>query len=216
MNLNNCRLFSGLAEKETKKISVSSKLFNFQKGEIIFSQGDEAKGFYIIANGIVKIYQLSKAGNENLLHIFEKGESFGEAAAFGEGFFPAFAETMQKSEIIFIPIKEFKELLKDNPSLTINLIASLSKLMHILVDQIESLTLKDAGERLAKFLLTCAKKNKAAKFTLPTNKTSLAKKLNIKQETLSRLFARFQAVNIMKIDGNKVEIKDKESLENLI
>lgn len=88
------RLFGGLSPQELAKVSGISRAKSYSGGTLIFSQGNEARGFFLIAKGAVKIFQLSPDGKEHLLHTSHEGESFGEAAAFGLGIFPANAETI--------------------------------------------------------------------------------------------------------------------------
>jgi CRP-like cAMP-binding protein len=61
---------------------------NFGAGELIFSEGDEGVGFYVILSGRVTIFKLSMEGKGQILHIFGPGEPVGEVAVFaGKNFF---------------------------------------------------------------------------------------------------------------------------------
>ncbi|MDP3283056.1 MAG: cyclic nucleotide-binding domain-containing protein, partial [Desulfobacterales bacterium] len=116
-------LFEGLPDEqlhEIKKIAVSRQ---FSKGETIFSEGDPGDGFYIIAEGHVKIYKVSSEGKEQILHIFGIGEPFGEVPVFTGQPFPANAEAIAKSRLLFFPRSDFVELIKGNPSLALNMLA---------------------------------------------------------------------------------------------
>lgn len=52
----------------------------YQKNEIIFWQGDEGRGFFLIVTGRVKVFQLSPEGKEQIIHIFGAGEQFAAIA----------------------------------------------------------------------------------------------------------------------------------------
>ena len=75
----------------------------FHRGQIVFSEGDDGTGFYVVISGRVKIFKLSPEGKEQILHIFGPGDPFGEAAVFSGQHFPANAEAMESSRIFFFP-----------------------------------------------------------------------------------------------------------------
>lgn len=219
--LKESQLFSGLTDVDLQKIVAIAKPRKFNANELIFSQGDPAAGFYLIASGAVRIFQISSGGKEHMLHVFRKGESFAEAAALGCGIFPASAETLEESELILIPTSAFKKILAENPSLSINIIGKLSSLLHMFVEKIESLTLKDAGTRLAEYLVNLAKNSgsiseKKVTIKLPLTKGSLAKELNMTQETFSRVLAKFKAGHHISVAGNEITIENMKSLQEVI
>ena len=75
-------LFNGLPEKQIKQIESIAVIKKYSKGEVIFLDGDNGDGFYIVAQGKVKIYKSSSEGKEQILHIFSDGEPFGEVPVF--------------------------------------------------------------------------------------------------------------------------------------
>ena len=68
---------------------------------MFFSEGDEGVGFYIILSGKVKIFKLSADGKEQILHILEDQEPFGEAAVFAGENYPAFAQALVETQRLF-------------------------------------------------------------------------------------------------------------------
>jgi CRP-like cAMP-binding protein len=82
--LRRCPLFAGLKEEELTKIKSIASLKKVGKKEIIFSDGEEAKGFYAIFSGKVKIYKVSPEGKEQILHVVSAPDAFAEAALFLE------------------------------------------------------------------------------------------------------------------------------------
>ncbi len=79
-------------------IAVDKK---YRKGQTLFSEGSKANGFYIIVSGKIKVYKVSLEGKEQILHIFAKGDFFGEVPMFAGGNYPAHAETLEASRVLF-------------------------------------------------------------------------------------------------------------------
>jgi CRP/FNR family transcriptional regulator len=76
------------------------------------------------------------------------------------------------------------------------------------------LALGDAPTRLAKYLLSRARTmSSGSEMELPTTKSALATELNVKLETLSRLFARFKKSGIIGINKNKIVLLDPNRLK---
>ena len=133
-----------------KEVSVSKK---YQKGEIIFMDQDEGTGFYLVAEGLVKIFKVSPSGKEQILHVFGPGEPFGEVPVFSGRRFPANAEAIRESRLLFFPRSGFLGLITSRPSLALNMLAVLSMRLRQFTQQVENLSLKEVPARLAAYLL---------------------------------------------------------------
>lgn len=209
-------LFEGLPDEQLEKISQIAIAKRFSKGETIFSEGDEGVGFFIAASGLIKIYKVSPDGKEQILHIFGPGEPFGEVPVFTGQPFPASAQTLLKSHLLFFPRKAFVTLISDNPSLSLNMLAVLSGRLRLFANQIESLSLKEVPGRLATYLiyLSDEQKNKTS-VTLDIPKGQLASLLGTIPETLSRIFARISDQKLIEVNGRHIKLLDRDALEAL-
>jgi hypothetical protein len=104
-HLSQVDLFKGLTVEELEAIAriVSNK--EYKKGQLIFSEGDEGVGFYLVISGRVKVYKLSPEGKEQIMHIFGPGQPFAEVPVFEGSRYPANAETMDNCKLFFFPEK---------------------------------------------------------------------------------------------------------------
>jgi CRP/FNR family transcriptional regulator len=146
-------LFNGLPEDQMVAIRKIALEKEFNKGEIIFSEGDEGNGFFVIAEGRVKVFKLSTEGKEQILHIFGPGQPFGEAPVFAGQKFPANAQAIEKTRVLFFLRISIVNLISANPSLALNMLAVMSKKLRQFAVQIENLSLKEMPARLASYLL---------------------------------------------------------------
>jgi CRP/FNR family transcriptional regulator len=78
-------LFKDLPEEHLDNLAMILTDQVFRKRQLIFSEGDQATGFYVVISGCVKIFKRSMDGKEQILHIFGPGAPIGEAAAFNSG-----------------------------------------------------------------------------------------------------------------------------------
>jgi CRP-like cAMP-binding protein len=209
-------LFNGLPEDQLRDLTQIAVDRQFKKGQIIFSEGDEADGFYVVVQGLVKIFKLSVEGKEQILHIFESGEPFGEVPVFTGQHFPAHAEAIAKSRLFFFPRDAFTDLIEQNPSLALNMLGMLSKRLRQFTVKVEHLSLKEVPGRLADYLLNLAdEKGGESPVDLKISKQQLASLLGTIPETLSRILTRMTKQGLIQVDGPRIKIMDREGLEEL-
>jgi CRP/FNR family transcriptional regulator len=209
-------IFSGLAVGHLQEIKMVAVNKHLNKGELIFSEGDEGNGFFVVVDGQVKIYKLSSEGKEQILHILGSGETFGQVAMFAGRSFPANAEALAKTHLLFFPRNAFKSLISGDPQLAMQMLAVLSMRLRQFTIQIENLSLKEVPGRLASYLIYLAdEQQKEDQVDLPISKGHLASLLGTIPETLSRIFAKMSSQNLIEVEGRTIRLVDRMGLEDL-
>ena len=209
-------LFNGLPEDQITAIKQITIEKQVNKGQIIFSEGDQGKGFFVVAEGRVKVFKVSTEGKEQILHIFGRGQPFGEVPVFEGQRFPANAQAIEKTRVLFFPRAAIVNLIAANPSLALNMLAVMSKKLRQFAVQIENLSLKEMPARLASYLIYLAEEQAQDEVvTLKISKGQLASLLGTIPETLSRIFAKLSGQNLIRVDGKKITLLDRSALEDL-
>ena len=210
-------LFRGLAPKHYDELAMILVDQVVPRGQMIFSQGDEATGLYVVISGRVKIFKLSVEGKEQILHLFGTGEPIGEVAVFTGGKFPAYAEALEETRLFFFPRPAFIDLIRKYPSVALNMLAVLSLRLRQFTSLIEDLSLKEVPGRLAAHLLYLGEgKKDVAEVDLDISKNQLASLLGTIPETLSRILARMARDGFIELSGQRrIRILDRKGLEEL-
>ncbi len=209
-------LFNGLSEAQLNDVRQIAVDKFYDKGKTVFLEGDDCNGFYIVADGKVKIYKVSFEGKEHILHIYGPGNPFGEVPVFAGRNFPANAQTLLKSHLLFFPRKAFIDLISQNPSLSLNMLAVLSMRLRQFTVQIENLSLKEVPGRLATYLLYLSKEQgETDVVTLNISKGQLASLLGTIPETLSRILAKMNKEYLIDTRGRDIKLLDQSGLEIL-
>ncbi|MDA3917776.1 MAG: Crp/Fnr family transcriptional regulator [Deltaproteobacteria bacterium] len=209
-------LFSGLSDEYLEKISFISTTLQFNRGQIIFQEGDKADGFYMVEKGKIKVFKLSYEGKEQILHIYGPGHSFGEVPVYEGKNFPASSMALEKSEIIFLPRDKFVDIITQTPGLGMNLLADLSRRLREFTIQIENLSLKEVPARLAAYVLTLSKEQKnEKKVVLPISKAQLSNLIGTTPETVSRVLKKMMDSSYIKVETKTILIEDYEGLLEL-
>lgn len=209
-------LFEGLPRKQHEDLARIVVHRSYKRGQTIFSEGDEGTGFYVVISGRVKIFKLSPEGKEQILHVFGPGEPFGEVPMFAGQRFPAYAEALDPSRVLFFPRDAFVGLIKKDPTLALNMLAILSRRLRRFTLLIEDLSLKEVPGRLAAYLLYVSDQRGGSNdLQLEVAKGQVASLLGTIPETLSRVLTKMVRQKLIQSDGRRLRILDRQGLEEL-
>jgi CRP-like cAMP-binding protein len=210
------QLFGGLPEEHIEEIQKISVDKYFNKGEIIFFDGDEGIGFYLVVEGSVNVYKLSLEGKEQILHIVKEGETIGAVPVFSGKSFPANARAISKSHLLFFPREKFIHLIINKPSLTMNILALLSMRLREFTIQVENLSLKEIPGRLAAYLLYLSQEQGGKDLIkLNLSKVQLANLLGTGPESLSRALGNMKRRKLVEEEGANIRLINSGALKKL-
>lgn len=205
-------LFAGLDESRLGDLLRDASIRDHPKGQLLFQQGDTADRFYVVLGGWVKIFRLTPDGDEAVMALFARGESFAEAAMFMGGQFPASAEVVEQARLLRVESRPFKNRLHAEPEIAVAMLASVSLRMHYLVGQIEQLQVRSGTQRVADFLLKlCSAEDGPTEIALPYDKSLIASRLGMKPESFSRALARLRDLGV-RTERSRVSIADAAAL----
>ncbi len=212
----NVPLFKGLPADQLDRIAGIGVPRVYRRGEIVFSDGEEANGFYVAMRGRIKIFKLSPEGKEQVLHIMGFQEPFGEAAVFIGGKFPAHAQALEESLLIFFPASAFLHLTRNDPTLAMNMLALLSQRLKQFAGLVEQLSLKEVPGRLASYLIYLSDRAQGADLVeLDIPKTLLANVLGTIPETVSRVLGKMTSEGLIEVEGRRIRLLERKKLETL-
>ncbi len=209
-------LFRGMSPQMSQTLIGNSSPRRYEKGAMLFHQGEPALAFFIILDGWVKIYRTTPDGLEVVLHVFKRGETFAEAAMFLGGRYPASAETVAPSRLLKIDGETFRARIRERPELAMSMLASASYQLKMLVEQIEQIKVRSAPQRIADFMIRIAPTREGpVVLELPFEKSLLANRLGMKPESFSRALARLRAHGVT-VDREIVKIADVGRLVSFV
>lgn len=205
-------LFDGVPDEAVRRLVGNHGPKAFRKGTILFQQGEQADSFYFILNGWVKIYRASPAGSETIVGVFSRGESFAEAAMFNGGHYPVDAEVISDSRLLRIDAANFRRLVHEEPDLALAMLASCSKHLKYLVEQLEQIKQLSAPRRIASFLVgLCPRTTGQCTVTLPYEKALIASRLSMQPESFSRAMLKLKGLGVT-VEKEHVSIDDVQQL----
>jgi CRP-like cAMP-binding protein len=187
---------------------------------MLFRQGQPAERFYFVQTGRVRLFRLAADGGEKVIELIGPGQTFAEAVMFmsepaGSGRFPVCAAALEAAQLLAIDSRDFAAMLRESPETCFALLGDLSRRLHAMIAEIDSLTLHSAQGRVARWLLRgidAAESGTGPTLRLSVSKSVLASRLSIQPETWSRITRRLMDQRVIRVDGELVEILDREAL----
>jgi CRP/FNR family transcriptional regulator len=213
-------IFAGLDVGGIAEIRAMSRPITYEKGEIIFQEGEPAFGFYIICSGKVKLAKHSLGGKRQILKLLGPGEMLGEKTMFDREVYTAYAKTLEKTKVNFLEREAFIDFLRRYPSVSFKIIEKLSRELKGFQSKLIETSYEGSAERLARLLLLMSEdygmeEDGGLYIGVDLSRTELAEMAGISPETAIRTLSRMKERGIIALKGHKIYILDKESLSEI-
>jgi len=208
-------VFRGLKSETVRHIIAPATTMMVKPHETVCRQGNHATAFFIMIDGWTKHYRINLSGEEAVIHVMTRGDSFAEAAALTGGRFPATAEAITDAKVVRVPADHMIRCIREDPDIGLAIIASISERLHHLMQQVEQLKAQSGVQRVAEFLASRATVDSGScTITLPYDKVLIAARLGLKPESLSRTFAKLRSVGVA-VHAAHVAVSDVAKLRRL-
>jgi len=219
------RLFCNLAPKALAGLDAISSLATYPKGAILFVEGQDSRGVFVICNGRVKLFASSPGGKSLILRIADPGELIGLPGTISGKPYEATAEAQEPIQANFIPRKPFLEFLRAHGEVALRVAEALSDIYYATYREVRYLGLcGSVEEKLACFLLDFAARhgsdhgseNDQTRVALTLTHEEIAEIIGSSRETVSRLFADFRRKGLVQVHGSTLVIVNKTGLQELL
>jgi len=211
-------LFRELNDYELTKITDIAIARDWKKQSHVFLQGDPLENVYFIYDGRIKVYKSDVNGKEQIVAIMKKGEMFPHVGFFRKGDYPAYAEVLEPSTLIAVPISKFETVLIENPELCIKVFRVLGEKIVDLQNRLEEQILNNTYEQIIKLLIRLGQKYgkelEDGRILLKAEFTNkdLANMIGTTRETISRTLTKMKKDDLIEVDDEGDMLLDIEFL----
>lgn len=219
IELRQAYLFADADDQQLTRLCQGAEIIGLRHGDPLFHHGQPAARFFFLRSGQVKLFRVSPDGHEKIIEIVRPGQTFAEAVMFmgNQGRYPVSCEAISDCELYAFDQKNFLQVLAESHEIGFSMLASMSRRLHMLVNQIDSLTLQNATYRLAMYLLEQAPPGaQAAEVVLTTPKGAIASRLAIQPETLSRILGKLREQGLVAVHGHQITLRNLQGLRELV
>ena len=211
-------LFGELDEATLAKLAARAVERRYERDEVLFIAGDEARGLYVIVEGSVRAFRESLDGREQVIHVERAGATVAEVPAFDDGAFPSTVAAEEPTAVLFIDKRDARRLCMEHPEIALAALKVMAGRLRRCAELVETLSLREVGQRLARFLLAEARAKgvrgdgRALRLTLTQTNQQIASRIGSVREVVSRALARLQHDGLVSHEGRTLTIPDESKL----
>lgn len=213
-------LLDGMDNAVLGDILSSSRPKSFKRGTAIYSQGDEAKMYFIILHGRIKIAQVGSNGSQTVIRILGRGDPFGCAAVLGRPHYPCSASAVVDSLVLAWDVATAQELLARYPVLGSNALGLFLGRLEEAHERMRELSSDRVEQRVAYALLRLCRQAglrgvEGVTIDFPIGRQDLAEMTGTTLHTVSRILSRWEQSAIVKSGRRRILIRDTDALETI-
>lgn len=217
------RVFCDLPVPVLGALDSISSSSTFPKNAVLFVEGQEPRGVFVICAGRVKLSMNSADGKCILVRIAEAGEMVGLPGTLSGCLYEVTAETLEPVQANFIPREAFLRFLRENGEAALRVTEMLTQIYLSTLKEIRYLGLaRTASGKLAQFLLDLTEGPRAGvvkdkpRATLTLTHREIGERIGASRETVTRLFSDFRREGLIEVRGSTIILPDIAGLRDLV
>ncbi len=204
--------FSELDKNDLSLLAQNALSFSAIPEQVVFLQGETARGLYFVETGWLKGSKITSTGREQVLRYFGPGETVNEVSLFLDSPNQATLIALEDSMVWLIPRETVLTMMESNPKVMRGITRSLAKRLLYVVNLVEDLSLLPLEARVAKFLLEHAEASIFERRRWATQ-AELAARLGTVPDVLHRVLRGFSEAGLIEVARQHIIILNRAGLE---
>ena len=205
--------------REIHAANISNLNSLHPRGRVLFTEGEPARGIYLLRSGRAIVSISSSEGKVVILRTARPGDVLGLSSALSHSSYDTTIRTLEPCRTDFVPRAELLKLMQHSHAGTQAVLKILSRELTQVTDRTRSLLLpQTASARLAKLLLDWSKEanaQDAARIDKVFTHEEIAQMICATRETVTRLLAGFSRSGVIQITSDSILILDREALKKI-
>ncbi|OKS87517.1 response regulator [Mucilaginibacter polytrichastri] len=197
--------------EELKGLIAHRKIRQIKKKQVLYYEGDQPQGLYLILEGAVKTIKMAEDGRELMTGLFKADNYLGINSLLMDDVFTETAEAIEDTTLCLLPKEEVVKLLNKYPEIGQQFIKLLSNNIREKEEQLIELAYKSVRKRLAQVLIRLSKQFADA-HEFKISRDELAAMAGMATETVSRTLSDFKEEKLIEKKGSLINILDMNRL----
>jgi len=199
--------FDELPEAVLKDLAEATQLHAYERGDILFWEGDECAGLHIIESGSVKLYRISPQGRQYIIAVLTEGATCNEVPAFDGGTNPVNVEALEPTRVWVVDAHTLRELVKSNPEFALKVLSKFGQNLRALVGKVSEMAFYQVTHRLAR-LIDEMQTQPHPHWT----QEQLAARLGTVREVVSRSLKELEKSGAIRVEDRRIQIINDDVL----
>ena len=215
------RRFCNMSHETLEALDNSKFTSVYPKGSLLFVEGEQPRGVFILCNGRAKLTTTSTEGRTLIVKIAGAGEILGASATILGRPYEVSGETLEPSQVNFIRRDDFLRLLNTYSEACMHTAQQLSEKYQSAQQEIRSLGLaQTTSEKLAKLILNWSAQGEetaeGTRLQVLLTHEEIAQMIGTTRETVTRLLSDFKRKKYISVKGSNLFIIGKQAMEALV
>ncbi|MBK9927520.1 MAG: Crp/Fnr family transcriptional regulator [Anaerolineales bacterium] len=206
--LRNNLYFDELPEKELKDIAANTQLREYERGDVLFWEGDPCAGLHIIESGSVKLFRVSPQGRQYIISVISEGATCNEVPAFDGGTNPVNVEALETSRVWLVEPQVLRGLVKSNPEFALKVLSKFGQNLRQLVGKVSEMAFYQVTHRLARLITEMPTEDVRPHWT----QEQLAARLGTVREVVARSLKELEKSGAIRMEDRRIQIADGDVL----
>lgn len=210
--------FGELPRPDLDSLAGYAQLHKFRRGATIAARGEPIPGVIVLVEGSAKLSLRRNESEEKVARILEPGQCFGHAAMLLERPCPVDVVALSNCTVATIPPMPVLQLMEQHASFAMALARTLAERVLEMVGELEACVQQSSLQRLACFLDSRAEPaDEKGKWIvrLPATKSTIAARLGVKKETMSRMLRELVSRGLIAVAGAEIAILNRAGLAQI-
>ena len=210
--LKKSELFASLKDGELRDIVKYFEKTGYRNNESIFVEGDPSDKFYLVAEGSVKVLKHTMMGKDIILEIMSPGDIFGGVAVLDKKPFPASAQAMESTTVIWISRHNLLKIMDEYPVLKLEIVKYFSDKLRDAHEMLKNIATERVEKRIASLLLKLSEKvgiddNGYRKIDFRLTRQEISEMVGTTVETCIRTMSKLQKSGMVRSSNGRILIK---------
>lgn len=205
--------FEGCSSSELQSIRQYLSKKEVGKREAVVFQGDPCDTLYFVVSGAIKVYKTSAGGKVQILHIAQKGESFGDIGVFDSGPAPATMMAITPTTLYQIRRRDLDALIRKYPKVALNALRALAIRVRRDSRLVEELSFGQVINRVARLLLQYMEWETGSGIRL--TQQDMANMVGSSREMVNKSLRYMEDQKALRTTRKGIEIIDGKILEDI-
>lgn len=209
------RAFGELSERAARDVEEASFPIHYPDAATLFSEGEPARGIFIVNTGSVKLFLSSGDGRILIVRVAKAGDILGLPGTISGGPYEVTAETLGSCHMIFIKRQHFLRLMNTYKEISVGVANQLMAMYQSACHEIRCVGVaQSSGEKLALLILDwpLSGGDTPSRIKFAFRHEEVAQMIGISRETVSRLFVNFKKKRLAELVGSTLYVRDRELL----
>ncbi len=190
------------------EVAGHMQLREYERGEVLFWEGDPCDGLYIMHEGSAKIHRLSPQGRQYIVRILQEGDTFAEVPAFDGGANPVNVETLELARMWVIDSATLRNLVQAHPAFAQKVLANFGRMLRGMVAKVSEMAFYQVTNRLARLINEIPPDDLSGTSGVHWTQEQMAARLGTVREVVARSLKELERSGAIQVENRRITVVD--------